>query len=349
MSETVALMSRDRCPHSGCGGCPTVLGLYEHRAMEHTALILSSDYARLGQDTRRLARKAAAGELRRVRQGVYAPAKEWDDLAPWERYPLLIQAAAATLSDGTVFCRQSAAALWGMPLLGRPSLVHACTSDGGGGRSRAGVRRHRTDLASVPGEERWGLLVTSRIRTALDLAAYESFGQAVMSFDHVLKPDSARGLGALSKAELESSIDQTYSAAAGRRIRAALTFADPASGSPGESLSRSFMYMEGIRIPRLQSEIRDGRGFVAYGDFEWSEEGIVGEFDGMVKYRKAEYLNGRTPSDIVIDEKRREDRIRATGRRVIRWTWSELANARQFAAVLARAGVPRVQRTLSRR
>ncbi|MCU1548259.1 MAG: hypothetical protein JWO29_1210 [Arthrobacter sp.] len=317
--------------------------------MEPTALILSSDYARLGHDTRSLARKAAAGELRRIRQGVYAPAREWDALAPWERYPLLIHAAAATLRTPTVFCRQSAAALWGSPLLGRPSLVHACTSDGGGGRSRAGVRRHRTDMASLPVEERCGLLVTSRLRTALDLAAYESFGQAVMSFDHVLKPDPAHGLGALSRADLEGSLGKAYSAAAERRIRTALALADPASGSPGESLSRAFMQMEGICLPRLQSEVRDAHGFVAYCDFEWPEEGIVGEFDGMVKYRKTEYLKGRTPSDIVVEEKRREDRIRGTGRRVIRWTWSELASPRQFAAFLAGAGVPRVRRASSRR
>jgi hypothetical protein len=80
---------------------------------------------------------------------------------------------------------------------------------------------------------------------------------------------------------------------------------------------------------------------VAFTDFEWPDELLCGEFDGLVKYRKPEYLQGRTPAEALTDEKRREDRIRATGRRVIRWTWSELSSPETFGAFLAAAGVPR--------
>ena len=154
--------------------------------MDLPPLILSSDLARLGQDARGLARQAKSGQLRRIRQGVYVRAQEWEALPPWDRYPVLIRAAASTLRSRTVFCRQSSAVLWDMPVLGHRHLVHACTSDGGGGRSRAGVRRHLVDLGSVQIEERYGLLVTDRVRTALDLAAFESFEQGVTVFDHVL-------------------------------------------------------------------------------------------------------------------------------------------------------------------
>ena len=207
--------------------------------MDVPELILSSDLARLGQDARDLARKAKSGQLRRIRQGVYVRAQDWEALAPWDRYPLLIRAAAATLKSRTVFCRQSSGVLWDMPVLGLQHPVHACTSDAGGGRSRAGVRR--------------------------------------------------------------------------------LVF----------------------RIPLLQVEVRDGRGLVAFTDFDWPEERLCGEFDGLVKYRNPEYLRGRTPAQALADEKRREDRIRATGRRVVRWTWSELSSPAKFAAFLAAAGAPR--------
>lgn len=226
--------------------------------MDLPHLILSSDSARLGRDTRALSRRAAAGELRRIRQGVYVPAAAWDGLEFWDRYPLLIQAAASTLQSRTVFCRQSSAALWDLPVLGRSPLVHACTTDDGGGRSRAGVRRHFVDPGSLQVEERRGLLVTTRLRTVLDLAAFESFEQAVTVLDHVLKPQ--RGLAALGKAELEAGIGATYTGAAARRIRAALDFADPASGSPGESVSRALMHRLGFKPPTLQSEVRDARG-----------------------------------------------------------------------------------------
>ncbi|SDP47279.1 Transcriptional regulator, AbiEi antitoxin, Type IV TA system [Arthrobacter sp. ok909] len=311
-----------------------------HRGMELPPLILSSDLARLGQDARGLARQAKSGQLRRIRQGVYVRAQDWESLTPWDRYPVLIRAAASTLKSRTIFCRQSSAALWDMPLLGRCHLVHACTFDDGGGRSRAGVRRHFVDLDSAQIEERHGLLVTDRVRTALDLAAFESFEQGVTVFDHVLRPQPGN-LAPLGREELHAGIDGNYTRAAARRIRTALDFADPASGSPGESVSRALMHRLGFRIPLLQVEIRDARGLVAFTDFDWPEEQLCGEFDGLVKYRKAEFLQGRTPAEALTDEKRREDRIRATGRRVIRWTWSELSSPGKFEAFLAAAGVPR--------
>ncbi|MDQ0755018.1 type IV toxin-antitoxin system AbiEi family antitoxin domain-containing protein [Arthrobacter sp. B3I4] len=314
--------------------------------MDRTDFILSSDSARLGRDTRQLARRAAAGELRRIRQGVYAPAAVWDALKFWDKYPLLVQAAASTLQNRTVFCRASSAALWDLPVLGRSLLVHACTFDDRGGRSRAGVRRHFADAGLLQVDERRGLLVTSRLQTVLDLAAFESFEQAVAALDHVLKPQP--GLAPLSKSELDAGIGTNYSASAARRIRAALDFADAASGSAGESVSRALMHRLGFQSPTLQSEVFDARGFAGRPDFEWCEDRLCGEFDGLVKYQKPEYLQGRTASDVVIEEKRREDRIRATGRRVIRWTWKGISCSARFGAYLSAMGVPRQTRPACR-
>ena len=310
--------------------------------MDLPALILSSDLARLGCDSRALARKAEAGELRRIRQGVYVRAEAWESLQHWERYPLLIHAAASTLRSRTVFCWQSAAALSHIPVLGTRHPVHACTADAGGGRSRAGVQRHFVDPESLQIEEHQGLLVTARVRTVLDLAAFGSFEQAVTAVDHVLRP-ARNGPPVLNPEVLGAGISGIYTAAAARRIVTALEFGDPASGSPGESVSRAMMHRLGFKAPVLQREIRDARGLVGFTDFEWPEEGLSGEFDGLVKYRDEAYLKGRTPSDVVIEEKGREDRIRATGRRVIRWTWSELASPEKFAAFLEAKGVPRIR------
>ena len=92
-----------------------------------------------------------------------------------------------------------------------------------------------------------------------------------------------------------------------------------------------------------QHEIRDARGLVGFVDSEWPEEGLSGEFDALVKYRDMAHLKGRTLSDVVIEENNREDRIRSTGRQVIRWTWSELASPEKFAAFLDAKGVPRIR------
>lgn len=52
---------------------------------------------------------------------------------------------------------------------------------------------------------------------------------------------------------------------------------------------------------------------MGYTDFHWKQAKVVGEFDGEEKYLKPEYLKGRTASQVVLEEKTRENRIRATG------------------------------------
>ena len=162
-----------------------------------------------------------------------------------------------------------------------------------------------------------------------------------MPVDHVLKPDSAQGLPALTKDQLLAGIEGNYTAAATRRIRTAVNFADPRSGSPGESYSRALMWVAGFEPPELQHEIRDGSGLVGYTDCYWDGVRVAGEFDGVEKYVKPDYLNGRTISQAVVDEKERENRIRALGIGMVRWVWADLIAAGQLERKLTAAGVPR--------
>lgn len=50
---------------------------------------------------------------------------------------------------------------------------------------------------------------------------------------------------------------------------------------------------------------------------------MVGEFDGREKYGRA-VRPGDDVREVLWREKRREDRIRATGLAVVRWVWSEI-------------------------
>jgi hypothetical protein len=176
-----------------------------------------------------------------------------------------------------LFCQR----VWAIPTIGLHHPVQALTFKNDGGRSRAGVSRHYTAPAGLNVVRREGLLVTDRIRTVLDLAAFTPFADAVVPVDHVLRPDRSRRLPALTKAELEAGIGSNYSATAGRRIRAVIEFADPASGSAGESWSRALIHVAGFEAPVLQQEIRDRDGLVAYTDFYWKASRTVGEFDGV--------------------------------------------------------------------
>lgn len=80
----------------------------------------------------------------------------------------------------------------------------------------------------------------------------------------------------------------------------------------------------GFPAPELQRCFTDARGTIGRADFYWPGVRLVGEFDGAVNYSKPEFLRGRTPSQVVIDEKLREDRLRALGLGVVRWTWNDL-------------------------
>ena len=63
-----------------------------------------------------------------------------------------------------------------------------------------------------------------------------------------------------------------------------------------------------VVVPKLQVRFDDARGFIAFVDFFWRLICTVGEFDGQGKYVKEEYTNGRPTYEIVLQEKRREDR-----------------------------------------
>lgn len=304
-------------------------------------LILTRESIQLGLDPKELARRCRSGALVRVRRGVYVDGGAWRALNPWEQYGVRVGAAAETFAAPTIFAWHSAASVWRIPTIGVRQPVHALTLQNDGGRSRAGVLRHYTPRASLKCVRRDGILVTGRVRTVLDLAAFSPFVEAVVPVDHVLKPDVAQGLPALTKEQLLAGIEGSYCAAAAKRIRAAVGFADPRAGSPGESYSRSLMWAAGFEAPELQHEVRDGSGLVGYTDCFWAGVRLAGEFDGVEKYVKSEYLKDRTVSQAVVDEKGRENRIRALGNGVVRWVWADLMSAGQLETKLAAAGVPR--------
>ncbi|MEK0155959.1 hypothetical protein [Arthrobacter oryzae] len=304
-------------------------------------LLLARDRLLHGLTAKELARRAASGALVRIRHGVYAEGSAWRELQPWDHYRLRVQAAAETLNGPTIFARHSAASVWNIPTIGVRHPVEALTLKNDGGRSRAGVRRFFADPSGLAVVRREGLLVTDRIRTVLDLAAFTPFTEAVVPLDHVLKPDRTSGLSALAVDALVAGIGSRYTSTAQKRIRAALSFADPLAGSAGESYSRSLMHLAGFEPPVLQQAIYDADGLVGYADFYWKNARVVGEFDGVAKYVKPEFLKGRTASQAVVDEKGRENRIRAAGFNVVRWDWSDLMEPGRLERMLASGGVRR--------
>jgi hypothetical protein len=166
----------------------------------------------------------------------------------------------------------------------------------------------------------------------VDLAASLPFPQAVVVADWALGDGCSREHLADLAARLGGSTTL--------RARSVLAFADPRSGSPGESISRALIREIGFPRPALQVAFDDGFGLIGVVGFYWADHAVIGEFDGRVKTADPDLLHGRTAADVVVEEKRREDRLRALGPRVTRWEWEDLTRER-LGRQLSLAGLPR--------
>lgn len=274
--------------------------------------------------------------LKRVRMGEYVESWRWTQLKAEERHRALVMATARRTRGGKqVWSHQSAGVVWGMPAIGPlPTRVQATMPSDAAGSS-ALITRHR--VRRMPdGVEHDGLLVTPPARTVVDIARATSLACALAAADWAV----ANGLCTLP--EMDDEVDAIEVGGRGRRAaRLVQLLVDPRAQSPGESLSRARMFELGVAQPDLQVPLEDADGEFGYADFGWP--GIIGEFDGARKYRATGDAGDTASEEIVIKEKRREDRVRRQGLGVGRWVWSEAypADARGMLEALHAAGVPR--------
>ncbi len=289
---------------------------------------------------RTVARMALRNELVRIRRGLYLPVSRWMELEPWEQFRVKVQAVNDAARKPPVFCGQSAAVLWGLPLIEVPEEVETLVMPGpGGGRSRNGIRRRLAVPEDCEVVMLDGLRVTSMDQTIRDLAAMLPLTGSLPAADRAASFWSQSGRSPEEFGERVLSQLGGLSKVKQRRVQRVLAAADPASGSPGESLSRAVMILAGVPKPELQAAHRDAQGLIGYSDFHWPEYGVVGEFDGWAKYSRGEYLAGRSPEDVLKAEKIREDRLRATGLTLVRWMWPEAKDGAELLLKLHNAGI----------
>ncbi|EOM76714.1 hypothetical protein DW322_07095 [Rhodococcus rhodnii] len=277
-------------------------------------------------------RRRRTHDVHRIACGVYTPLDP-DGLDPLRRHRLAVDAMLPRLSPDAVVSHQSAAVVHGLTLWRTDlSRVHVTRERDGGGRRRAGLRVHPGDLRGRTTRVD-GIVVTTLERTVVDLARELPFEQALVAADAALSTAGAR------RAELERAcleVTGCYGAPAARRVT---EYASEGSESVGESRSRVVFAKFGVPLPIQQAELVTAEGRVRV-DFLWRGHGVVGEFDGKVKYGRF-VRPGEDAGDAVFREKRREDAIRDLGLRVVRWTWDDLDAPADLVA--------RIMRTLGRR
>jgi hypothetical protein len=234
----------------------------------------------------------------------------------------------------------SAAAVRGAPIIGPlPAAVDVLATVAAGSRTEHGFRKHASAFHDgieivdrVP--------VTSLTRTLADVAVTSPFVTAVGVLDWAF---ARHGVVA---ADVLADLDRRGVVRGRVRAERAVTFADGRSGSPGETLSRVRIHELGFPAPELQCRFSDRLGLIGIVDFWWSGYRLVGEFDGIEKYVREAYTGERTTAEVVIDEKRREDRLRSVdpGLGVTRWGWADAWRGAPLAAKLRAAGLPSTRR-----
>lgn len=293
-------------------------------------VLLRSTLRAQGYSDGELAALVAAGGLLRLRRGTYARPDGIERSVEEEHRRLLHATLPHLAQDGTVVSHGSAAVLHGLPVWsGAVSRVHITRPRQGGGRTRPTVERHtsplrRDEITAVDG---WD--VTTAARTVVDLARTRPLEQGVAAADKAL------ALG-LEEVELLAALGRAHGWPGIGVARRALLLADARAESAGESVSRVRLAELGLAEPELQHEVTGPDGFTARLDFAWPQLGVLGEFDGRVKYGRL-LRAGQDPGEVVFAEKLREDMLRDLGWQVVRWIWADLDNFGPVAERLRRA------------
>lgn len=306
--------------------------------------VLARDFRAVG-DHSSIYRAVERGELARVATGVYLPSSRWAGLDADQRRYAMIDANGLLHPHDGPYCHLSAVALWGLPMIGNwPQRLEALAPEGREVRSRRWLqwRYGPMDPGAVVID---GHTATSLARTLVDVARLSRIALGVTMVDYGLSTptEDATGLAAfrVDKPALLEQIEALGASGGVVRARRVVEFADGASGSAGESVSRVALHALGLPPPVLQQPFYDAGGLIGYVDFWWPEFGIVGEFDGHGKYLRDEFTRGRTTAEVVLDEKRRENRLRALGLTVARWEWADALAPRMLERILSQAGLPR--------
>ncbi|WP_433659603.1 hypothetical protein ACQPW1_44495 [Nocardia sp. CA-128927] len=292
--------------------------------MEGPQLISRQQALACGMSDTDLRRLCHAGTWQRVRTGRYLRAPQ-PGLTPAGRHLLLALATSEAMSDAAVASHCSAVVIHGGPAWALPlDRVHMTRDRINGGRKSKQLVVHSSRMEPDEITIVNGIRVTTPARTVIDIARTEGFEQSVAVADAFLRQ------GLTTAAELRAHLLRARYRPGCRKAAQVVSFADGRSESVGESRSRIAIHRGGLPGAELQARVFTDDGVcVGRVDFLFAELGVVGEFDGKVKYQ-SELRRARTPEQVVIAEKIREDRLRALGWMVVRWTWDDLDNPAQL-------------------
>lgn len=278
-------------------------GRADPRRMAIDALVFTlADLPDRGLTRKQLRQSLAAGTVRRVLRGVYADGRAPDSVG------LRARAVAAVVSPGQVVCDRTAAWVHGIDVLafGEHDIlppVEVCALRGKEPTRRDGVHGRTRDLAPDDVMECEGLLVTTPLRTALDLGCHLRRRDALAALDQF-----ARVFG-FSRDQLTREARRYRRRRGVVQLRFLIPLVDPLAESPRESWTRLEILDAGLPEPELQVWVEEHGVPVFRLDLAYPRHFVAVEYDG------AEF-HDRTEDQRRADEERR-DWLRRRGWTVI--------------------------------
>jgi hypothetical protein len=273
----------------------------------------------MGYDDKSVTRMVRAGIWTRFRRGFYCFTDIWTTLDELERYRVRCRAVLHSLGDGVALSHISGAIAHGIKVWHSDfSHVHVTRLDGAQGRIEGDVIHHEGKWGANDVVEVDGLRVLTPVRCALET------GTRMTSEGSLVVLDSLLHLELADEDDLRRQFERMSAWPGARHLHIPVRMADGRSDGVGESRGRWIFWTMGLPAPDLQVKVHrpDGelRGTCDWG---WLRLGLLGEFDGRIKYGRL-LKPGQDVGEVVFAEKQREDELREiTGCTMIRLTWTD--------------------------
>lgn len=249
---------------------------------------------------------------RRLGSGLY----RWVGLK--ESPQLTLTAVASRLPPGAALSGRTAAWLHGLDIAPCDPIEVTIPEPIGSSR-RAGVSVRRTALVGEEIVVRRGLPATSPLRTVVDLAGRDPLTEGVVATDLFLHA------GLITIAALRTYVADHPGAKGIGRLRRVLGLAEPKAESAMETRLRMVLVLAGLPRPEVQVSVYDEKGrFLGRPDLLYRLQRLAIEYDGG---------NHR---DRLVDDNRRQNRLIATGLRLLRFTAADVYGTPDSVALQVR-------------
>lgn len=273
----------------------------------------------MGESDKGLREGLRSGLLVRIRHGYYTFADLWKAMEAEDRHVARACAVQHSLGSAVALSHVTGALVRGVVTWGIDTAkIHVTRLDAGAGRVEGDVIHHVGRRGDDEVEVIDDLQVLPADRCVVEAATQATSESALVLFDSFLH------LRLGDEQQLRRRFDQMERWPKRQHLHIPVRMADGRADGPGESRGRWLFWKAGLPAPDLQFEVYRADGTLAgASDWAWRDRGLLGEFDGKVKYGRL-LKPGESAGDAVFREKRREDELRElTGLRMVRLIWSD--------------------------